>query len=167
MIRLLSLISAFVLLISCESSNEDQWISLMDDSHWKGYLMEEMPTHWVFKDGELICMEVENKPQIDLITKSSYQNFVLELQWNIMPEGNSGIFYHIVEDQQYSGPYQTAPEYQLIDDINFPAELEDWQKSGANYAMHTPLKDNLFKGAKQWNTTKIVYDRGQIGRAHV
>jgi len=153
---------ALVLLTSCRTSTEESWVSLMDKSYWKGYLMDDIPAHWVFQEGELLCKEVENKPQIDLITKASFENFILELKWNIMPKGNSGIFYHIIEDQAYTAPYQTAPEYQLIDEINFPSPLNDWQKSAANYAMHPPKKSNLFKGAGQWNSTRIVYDHGRV-----
>lgn len=162
MMRLLGLVSLLILLTSCECSKDDQWVDLMDESHWKGYLMDELPNHWQFVDGALICMEVANKPQIDIITRESFDNFILELQWNIMPEGNSGIFYHIVEDQKYKGPYQTAPEYQLIDDIGFPYPIEDWQKSAANYAMHPSSKSDLFKGAGAWNSTRIVYDHGRV-----
>lgn len=158
----LSIVCLVVILISCESSPNSEWINLMDESQWKGYMMNEVPEHWEFKDGELLCKEVMNKPQIDLITKSHYSNFVLELQWNIMPEGNSGIFYHLVEDKKYLGPYETAPEYQLIDDIGFPHPIEDWQKSAANYAMHPASKANLFKGAGEWNSTRIVYDHGKV-----
>lgn len=161
--RFLGIFFALIFLTSCENSKDDKtWTSLMDQSHWRGYLMDELPAHWVFQNGELICKEVENKPQRDIITKTSYENFILELQWNIMEKGNSGIFYHLVEDKKFSGPYQTAPEYQLIDDLGFPAKLEDWQKSAANYAMHTPYKSNLFKGAGMWNSTRIVYDHGHV-----
>lgn len=162
MIRLLGVLFTVLLIASCESAKDNQWVSLMDESSWKGYLMDEVPAHWVFKDGELICSELENKPQIDIITRDSYENFVLELQWNIEPKGNSGIFYHLVEDQKYDGPYQTAPEYQLIDDIGFPSSIENWQKTAANYAMHPPYKRDLFKGAGKWNTSRISYDQGKV-----
>jgi hypothetical protein len=162
MIRLLGVLFTVLLIASCECTKDDQWVSLMDESFWKGYLMDEVPAHWVFKDGELICSELENKSQIDIITRDSYENFVLELQWNIEPKGNSGIFYHLVEDQKYDGPYQTAPEYQLIDDIGFPSPIENWQKTAANYAMHPPYKLDLFKGAGKWNTSRISYDHGKV-----
>ncbi|ULT46694.1 hypothetical protein KRR40_23075 [Niabella defluvii] len=54
----------------------------------------------------------------------------------------------------YGGPSNISPEYQLIDDENYarmhsnlkdynaqfgaknPEQLQDWQKTGADYAMH-------------------------------
>ncbi len=158
----ISVVSIAIIFASCGYSQDSDWIDLMDESQWKGYMVDGVPDHWQFKEGELLCKEVENKPQIDLITTSHFSNFVLELQWNIMPEGNSGIFYHLVEDEKYSGPFETAPEYQLIDDIGFPYPIEDWQKSAANYAMHPASKANLFKGAGKWNSTRIVYDHGKV-----
>jgi hypothetical protein len=51
----------------------------------------------------------------------------------------------------------------LIDDLNFPEPLEDWQKTGANYAMHTSdLAKSLVKPAGEWNTSKIVFDNGHV-----
>ena len=68
-----------------------------------------------------------------------FENFELFLEWKISEGGNSGIFYHLNE-----GFGDTiAPEYQLIDDLkwsdyNNNNKLEEWQKTGADYAMHTP-----------------------------
>src|SRR5438045_6098992 len=57
--------------------------------------------------------------------------------------------------------YLTGPEYQLIDDKNFPEKLEDWQKTGANYAMNTAptAKPNPIG---EWNHTKIVVNKGHV-----
>ena len=57
--------------------------------------------------------------------------------------------------------YESGPEYQLIDDIGFPMKLEDWQKSGANYAMHPPVKVNS-NPAGEWNHTKITVNNGKV-----
>ena len=44
----------------------------------------------------------------------------------------------------------------LVDDVGFPTELEEWQKAGANYAMHLASEEKELKPVGEWNTTKIV-----------
>lgn len=85
--------------------------------------------------------------------------------WKIADGGNSGVLYHVVENQKFTvPPYITGPEYQLIDDLGFPPDpLEDWQKTAADYAMHTtdPAK-TVIKPAGEWNSSKIVFDNGHV-----
>ena len=53
------------------------------------------------------------------------------------------MLYHVVERPQFAVPYVTGPEYQLIDEPNFPEPLEEWQKLGVDYAMHLPDKSKM------------------------
>jgi hypothetical protein len=55
----------------------------------------------------------------------------------------------------------SGPEYQIIDDINFPEKLEDWQKTGANYAMD-PAPSAHPKPVGEWNNTRIVVNKGHV-----
>jgi hypothetical protein len=95
----------------------------------------------------------------DIITNNMYESFELQVDWKISPQGNSGIMYHVTEE--YNHPYESGPEYQLIDDEGFPSKIEDWQKTGANYAMNPPLVKAYNKPGK-WNHTLIV-----VNKAHV
>lgn len=80
-------------------------------------------------------------------------------------QGNSGFLYHVQEGPKYKAPFETGPEYQLIDDDNYPwvsetgkEGLEDWQKTGCNYAMYVPetkqvtLREN---GTPLWYFTRM------------
>jgi Domain of Unknown Function (DUF1080) len=89
----------------------------------------------------------------DLITLDQYQDFELSVEWKISKAGNSGIMYHVTEE--FDAPYKSGPEYQIIDDEGFPEKLEDWQKTGANYAMHT-TSSRPTKPVGQYNLTRIV-----------
>ena len=73
------------------------------------------------------------------------------------------MLYHVVENPKFKVPYVTGPEYQLIDELNFPEPLEAWQKTAADYAMYTtdPAKTTI-KPAGEWNTSKIVFDNGHV-----
>jgi hypothetical protein len=93
----------------------------------------------------------------DAVTDAEYTNFDLTLDWKASKGGNSGVMYGVIEDAKYDAPWKTGPEYQFIDDIGFPEKLEEWQKAGANYAMHLPIESQkVLKPVGEWNTTRIV-----------
>jgi hypothetical protein len=128
---------------------------------WRIYKGKESNT-WGVVDGTLHCTgSTTDKSDMrgDLITNDQYENFELETDWKIAPQGNSGILYLVTEE--YDAPYMSGPEYQLIDDENFPEKLEDWQKSGANYAMNPPSK-LAARPVGEWNHTKIVVNKGHV-----
>jgi hypothetical protein len=98
----------------------------------------------------------------DIVSEKEYGNFILKWEWKLGPHGNSGVLYHVVEGEQYRSPYETGPEYQLIEDDDYrrangePYILEDWQKTAADYAMYVPdpgKKVNL----RDWNSSMIVF----------
>lgn len=121
---------------------------------WKGFRKDSTPGNWTAEDHCLVCLGKGSDKSGDIITKREFENFDLKLEWKISPAGNSGIFYHVVEDH-YPTPYATGPEYQLIDDLGWPGKLHDWQTTGANYAMDPPVHAKI-KPALTWNTAEIV-----------
>ncbi|NAS11905.1 3-keto-disaccharide hydrolase [Poritiphilus flavus] len=141
---------------------EPQWISLMDASQWRGYNMDSLPEKWVVKDSLITCFGDAEAEGGDIISKETYDNFELSLEWKISEAGNSGIFYHVVEDTLYGSAASTGPEYQILDDVGFPEPIEDWQKTGANYAMHTANAKKKLKAVGEWNSSRIIFDRGKV-----
>jgi Domain of Unknown Function (DUF1080) len=95
----------------------------------------------------------------DLVTNAMYENFDLNLDWKISPKGNSGILYMVTEDNPYS--YLSGPEYQIIDDKNFPEKIEDWQMTAANYAMN-PAPAARPNPVGEWNHARIVVNKGHV-----
>ncbi len=130
---------------------------------WKGYNHDSCGERWIVKDGELFCQGEGGGMGYDIITTKKFADFELCLDWKISPQGNSGIFYHVVEDTAFDNPYETSPEYQLIDDLGWPKKLEEWQKTGADYAMHT-ADTNVKKlnPVGEWNTSKIIFSKGHV-----
>jgi len=113
---------------------------------------------WKTENGTL-CSYTADSGNADLITDSVYENFELSIDWKISAGGNSGILYLVTED--YDATFLSGPEYQLIDDDGFPEKIEDWQKTGADYAMQSPS----IKAANEpgeWNTTKIIVNKGHV-----
>jgi hypothetical protein len=95
----------------------------------------------------------------DIITKKQFQDFELYLEWKITSKSNSGIFIRAKEGVAKK-IYETAPEYQLIDDKGRPG-LTAAQYTGANYAMDKPVGAEV-KPLDQWNTTRIVVNGSNV-----
>jgi hypothetical protein len=74
---------------------------------------------------------------------------------------NSGVIFQIAEDPKYKFPYETGPEFQVIDHENWPDKLEDWQINGANYAMYPPLV-RPYKSLGEWNHLFLLVDGNQV-----
>ena len=141
-----------------KSEKNNGWKLLFDGKTLNGWRMyqNKLTDCWGAKNGELYCKGSEtNKTDLrtDIITAEQYGDFELSIDWKIAPESNSGIMYHVTE--QYDVPYLSGPEYQIIDDIGFPEKLEDWQKTGADYAMY-PASTRPTNPVGQYNTSRII-----------
>lgn len=115
---------------------------------------------WEIVNGELIALGQGGDRANDIVTDDEFEHFELALDWKLSPRANSGILYNVVE-QGVEVIYAGAPEYQLIDDLGWPDKLEDWQKSGANYAMDPPSRV-ASQPVGEWNHTRIVVDHGRV-----
>ena len=172
--RLLLVIFLFTLTLSaCNTSSkehsEPEWIYLFDGTStdgWRAYNGETLPPQWIIVDSCLTFtteskLETEFEGGKDIIyAAEEFENFELYLEWKLPPGGNSGIFYHLKEG--YSGPPEIAPEYQLLDDLQWEeinnATLEEWQKTAADYAMYPPdVQQKIVKPAGEWNSSKILF----------
>ncbi len=168
------IISFSIVLTSCQpkqntlSAGEasDGWELLFDGynlDNWKAYNTEEGTAGWTVDNGLLAAGGSGSDENGYIITKNQYGNFDLKFEWKIEEGGNSGVIYHVVESDRYATPYLTGPEYQLIDDTGYPGELEEWQKTGADYAMYIPDNSKKkLKPAGEWNTSEIVFDNGHV-----
>ncbi len=148
-----------------EAEKADGWKLLFNGqsaNQWRIYNRDTL-AGWDIKNGELIALgEAGIEGQgADIITKEQFEHFEFSVDWKVSEAGNSGIFFYVVEGEEYNGVHETGPEYQLIDDIGFPQELEDWQKSGANYAMH-PASKPMAKPVGTYNTSRIVVNQGHV-----
>lgn len=149
-----------------DKEKADGWELLFDGNTlegWRDFQGKEVTGPWKVVDGMLEAQGEGADEKGYLSTTDQYENFELVFDWKISEGGNSGVLYHVMERPQYKVPYITGPEYQVIDDVGFPGELEDWQKTGADYAMYAPdpAKKTL-KPVGKWNSSKIVFDNGHV-----
>lgn len=147
----------------------DDWISLFDGTDikgWRAYNESSLPEQWVVQNG-MLTFDTQRRSETDqhsgndiIYAAETFDNFELYLEWKLPEGGNSGIFYHIKEG--YQGMSEVSPEYQLLDDLQWEeinnAQLEEWQKTGADYAMYPPDKANkVTHPAGTWNTSRIRF----------
>ncbi len=158
--------TSFITLTNKKESSPGKWVSLFDGktlNNWHGFNKTGPVKNWAIEEGAMVCLgAAADAHGGDIVSDVAYENFELKWEWKISKEGNSGVMYHVVEGEKYSAPYQTGPEYQLIDDIGFPQKLEEWQKTGADYAMNIPNDKKKLKPVGEWNSSKIVFNKGHV-----
>lgn len=137
-----------------EAERADGWKLLFngeDLSEWRNYREEGISDKWQVADGAFTLTE---KGGGDIVTKDEFGAFELKLDYRISPAGNSGIMYHVTEEE--AKPWQTGPEIQIQDN----AEGRDPQKAGWLYQLYAADTDAT-KPAGEWNTVHIVISPGK------
>lgn len=137
-------------------------ISLFDGKSlngWHGFNKTGEVKNWKIEDSAMVCLgAAKDASGGDLVSDKDYENFEMRWQWKVTKGRNSGVMYHVIESPKYKTPYETGPEYQMVDDIGFP----EWQKSGADYAMNMANDKKKLMPVGEWNTSKIVCDKAHV-----
>lgn len=153
-----------------EAEKAEGWELLFDGrttQHWRAYNHPTFPDKgWGVKDGELQVYHSGTEEEGfggDIVTKESYSDFILSLDFALSDTSNSGIFY-MVQEVEDSPIWYNAPEYQLLDDETYKQimDITPAQLSGANYDMH-PQEVNHSKPIGEWNTA-VIEKRGNLVR---
>jgi len=143
---------------------KSSWQLLFDGkttTGWHGYNMKIFPDCWAIDDGAFTMNTTGSGESQDIITDKKYRNFALSLEYKLTQSANSGIIYQVAEDTIYKFPYETGPEFQIIDHQNWPDSLQDVQISGANYGMYAP-KTRPYKALGEWNSLFLVVQGNKV-----
>jgi 3-keto-disaccharide hydrolase len=130
---------------------ERGWRLLFDGkttAGWRGFRQQTLPAGWQVIDGALTRVGQAG----DIVTVDEFGDFEVTLEWKLSPNGNSGLFYRVTEDDDVM--WHTAPEYQIIDNA-YKEPLEPVQYTGANYDLHPPSRDAT-KPIGSWNQTRVL-----------
>ncbi|MEJ2502049.1 MAG: DUF1080 domain-containing protein [Gemmatimonadota bacterium] len=133
----------------------DGWIALFDGtdlSAWRGYQREDTPAGWQVHDGILV-FDPEAGDGGDIVTRQSFDDFELELDWRIEPGGNSGIFFRA--DEEPDAIWHHAIEIQILDDDAHADGASALTSAGSAYALYPPTQD-VVNPAGEWNHMRIV-----------
>jgi hypothetical protein len=135
-----------------------EWLFLFDGetlAGWRGYRRDDIRDGWAVVDNILTRVGSGG----DIITEDQFADFELELEWNISPGGNSGIFFRATEETDRI--YHSAPEMQVLDDAKHPDGVSLLTSAGADYGLH-PVPEHLAKPPGEWNAVRIVADGSHI-----
>jgi len=141
---------------------ESDWEILFDGTsldEWKEFKTDGISDAWKIEGDTLVYTppaEGAERKNHDLVTKKSFTDFVLSLDWKISEGGNSGVFWGVSEDEKFRTGYQTGPEIQILDNDKHPdAKAGTTHQAGALYDMVPPSKD-VTKPIGEWNTMVIT-----------
>lgn len=96
----------------------------------------------------------------DLVTRATYGDFELELDWKVSPGANSGIFYE-VQDIPGKPVYWNAFECQVLDDDRHPDGKIPSHRAGALYDLYVPPA-GATRPVGEWNHVRIVRQGSRI-----
>ncbi len=124
---------------------------------WRGYKMDKMPPGWSVADGCLVRVKGGEGGKgagggDDIVTTDEFTDFELQLEYKLVPNGNSGVLYHVSEEPVTAWHY--APEVQLLDNAAHPAR-DKRQLAGACYDLYAPTKD-VTRPVGQWNHLRVL-----------
>jgi hypothetical protein len=147
-----------------KKEKQNGWVLLFNGTTpdgWHGFNLSGFPDCWIIADGAFTMTSEGRAENQDIITNKKYRSFAFSVDYKLTKGANSGIIFQVAEDKKYKFPYETGPEFQIIDQDNWPDHLEDWQINGANYAMYPPLK-KPGKPIGEWNQLTLVVDGNNV-----
>ena len=128
---------------AARSSQEDGWVSLFNGKDLTGWQCK--PGSWVVEDGTLA-----RKGGGDIWTQKPYGDFILELEFKVDPQTNSGVFFRTGD---INDCVQTGIEMQVLD--SFGKETPDKHDCGAIYDCLAPRK-NVVRKPGEWNQMTLT-----------
>jgi len=135
------------------------WQPLFDGktlSGWHTYRRPGDTAGWEVQGGSI----VRTGSGGDLVTDRSFTDFELRFDWKVMKGGNSGVFYRLDEGAGRA-TFQSAPEYQVLDDLVHPDGKSRLTAAGANYGLY-PSPERLVRPAGEWNEGRIVVRGAEV-----
>lgn len=130
------------------------WVDLFaggPSRHWRGYKQDTLPSAWAYDAASNTITRTRFGG--DIITRQQYADFEFEIEWKVIPGGNSGIFYHATEGTAVI--YENAPEMQVLDNQRHNDGKNTLTSAGANYGLNAPARD-VTRPVGEWNRARVV-----------
>ncbi|MEM7656731.1 MAG: DUF1080 domain-containing protein [Bacteroidota bacterium] len=125
---------------------------------WRNYQSDGIGEEWKVEDGTLT---LTGKGGGDIITEGQYENFDLMLEWKISPNGNSGLFFHVVEADSLQKVYHSGPEIQILDNDGHPDGKIITHRAGDNYDLQACSEETV-RPVGEWNEVRLVINQGKV-----
>lgn len=136
---------------------------------WRGAYLDQFPAQgWVVEKGTLTHLPAaggESNSGGDIITEGEYDNFELELDFNVAEGGNSGIKYFVVETKPKPEGSAIGLEFQILDDERHPDAKKgrDGNRTiGSLYDLIPASASKKPNPPGQWNHARLVVRGGKV-----
>jgi hypothetical protein len=103
--------------------------------------------NWRYEDGALIADKKEGKPAAHLVTKASYTDFMIHVEFWSSDDANSGVFIRCSDPKAYNP--KTCYEVNIFDRRKEP-------KYGTGAIVDVAAVDPMPKAGGKWNTYEIT-----------
>ena len=120
---------------------------------WRNYKKEGLSDGWKVSEGVLTRAGNEAG---DIVTKKKYKYFELMLEYKISEGGNSGLMFHVTEENP--NPWQSGPEIQIQDNV----AGHDPEKSGWLYQLYKPSAPGWVKETGMIDSTRPAGEWNQL-----
>lgn len=147
-----------------KKQRREGWELLFDGrtlAGWHSYNQTAVGAAWNVKDNAIHLDPSMKEGRGDIVTDAVYDNYEFRFTWKIASKGNSGIIFMVQEKPEIGYTFQSGPEYQLIDNVNYPDKLDAKQMSGSLYDL-IACPAEFCKPAGQWNEGAITVDHGRV-----
>ena len=143
-----------LMLSACASSSPQpgEWQPLFDGVSTRGWHNAGKTTldpRWQAIDGALVLTAAGGG---DIVSDARFGDFELELEWQLAPGGNSGLFYRAMDADPV---WRRAAEYQLLDDAAAEDRFVPSHRAGAVYDLVAP-EGAVLRPAGEYNHARVV-----------
>ncbi len=156
-----------------EAEIADGWKLLFDgetSSGWRGYQKENFPAAWRVQDGAIQIQgsgrgEAGAEDGGDILYgEQKFSSFHFKVEWKVAEASNSGIFYLGQEKPEFDYIWKSAPEMQVLDNINHPdAQLgkDQNRQAGSLYDL-IPAQPQNARPVGEWNQAEVLVRGNEI-----
>ena len=133
------------------------WKLLIDGrttAGWRNWKKQGVDPAWRVEDGALVC--ADPAATSDLITVGQYADFELAFAWRIAAKGNSGVYFHVLEQGEHG--YESGPEYQLLDNAR---GVPPQEQAGSLFGLYAPSAD-VTRPVGAFNESRLVVRHGRV-----
>lgn len=128
--------------------NDSEWDVLFDGEsldHWTDLDGQPISTGWKISDGALFVYDSSGG---DIISRETYENFILEFEWKISEAGNSGV--------KYRARGKLGLEYQILDDAKHADGKKTSRRAASLYDLSAAPDSKPVSPVGEWNSARIV-----------
>lgn len=135
---------------------------------WRGATSDDFPQEgWTISNDVLEIREaglLEFRAGGDLFSRERFGDFVLDFEFQVAPEGNSGVKYRAEVQRQLGYVHSLGCEFQILDDQGHPDAdrgRPGTRRLGGLYDLLAPTAAP-FRGLGAWNHGRVHLENGRL-----